>query len=122
MNKLPPQITAVSLLKNMTNSAQWSLLAQINAECFPVEEEPEDSPLPQRVVHHRMQRGDYQERQRSVKPLPLPGEISLKEFVSNESRRLRICASAIFMRIGRGKYPNLQIRRATARTVFVKVL
>lgn len=48
-------------------------------------------------------------------------EISMKQFVAKEAERLGVKSPAIFMRIKRGKYPDLKIRRVNARVVYVRV-
>jgi len=51
---------------------------------------------------------------------PQPGEIKMKAFLQSEGQRLDITPVAVFMRLKRGKYPNLTFRRPTKKTVYLK--
>lgn len=48
-----------------------------------------------------------------------PGEIPLKEFVSNEAVRLGMKYHAVYARLNRGKYPGMTVRRAGHYAAFV---
>lgn len=50
-----------------------------------------------------------------------PGEVSWKEFLISEAGRCGVKPATIAMRIYRGKYPSLKLRRLNQRRVFVKV-
>lgn len=52
---------------------------------------------------------------------PRNGEAQLRDWLNAEGVRLQLSAHAVYRRLHRGKYPNLKIRRANARMVFVKV-
>lgn len=51
---------------------------------------------------------------------PESGEITLKQWIAEEAERTCMSFRAIEGRFGRGKYPNLPIRRVNSRTIFVK--
>lgn len=54
-------------------------------------------------------------------PTPENGEIPIKQWCHEEGARLGLTPHAIQMRLQRGKYQNLKIRRANSYVVFVKV-
>jgi hypothetical protein len=56
----------------------------------------------------------------AAEPALEPGEIRLKSFCQAEAARLKCGMTNIYMRIRRGKYPRLKMRRLTARIIFVK--
>lgn len=49
-----------------------------------------------------------------------PGEMPMKAWVMEEAERAGVTTSAIYMRIHRGCYLGLKVRRANSRIVFVK--
>ena len=50
----------------------------------------------------------------------LLGEMRLKQWVFEESQRLQVGMSAVYMRISRGKYPDMKCHRVTKRTIMVE--
>jgi hypothetical protein len=50
-----------------------------------------------------------------------PGEIQMKNWISEQRSDTGLTKSAIVMRLKRGKYPNLTLRRVNQRVVFVRV-
>jgi hypothetical protein len=58
---------------------------------------------------------------RVVRPLcaPLPGEILMKDFVSEECAREQVSAPTIYMRVQRGGYSQFQFRRVNKAVVLV---
>jgi hypothetical protein len=52
-------------------------------------------------------------------PLPLPGEVTLKEWCFAEAKRSGSNARAIYERFADGKYPDLRTRRVNSRVIFV---
>ncbi len=111
----------------MTTPQQYQFLEQIKRECGLVSVPPEIDPSappkrifrryfgnpPPRKPHHEMLKAKYP---------PKPGEVLLKEWVSGESGRLKIGYGGVMMRIHRGDYPLLSLRRVNARVIFVKSL
>ncbi len=63
--------------------------------------------------------------QRSAVPvnrnLPRPGEIQMKVWREAESRRLGVGEGAIAMKLNRGGYPELRVRRVNKRVVYVMI-
>ena len=55
-----------------------------------------------------------------MKPLnqPHPGEISMKDFATREMEAHGISRPAVSMRLKRGHYPGLKIRRVNKRVLF----
>lgn len=60
-------------------------------------------------------------RHETPSPIPLPGEVHLKFWLAEEAKRQGVDSGAITMRIRRGKYPALKIRKAGPHTQFVKL-
>ncbi len=48
-------------------------------------------------------------------------ELPMKEWVAREAERLGKKPAAVIMRLARGKYPGLKIRRVNSRVVFVEI-
>lgn len=48
-----------------------------------------------------------------------PGEIRMKEWRQREAKLLGASENAVAMRLSRGQYPDLKIRRVNARVVYV---
>ena len=53
---------------------------------------------------------------------PSDNEVTLKQWVVSESERDNVSPHAIHMRIQRGKYPNLILRKINRRVIFVRTL
>lgn len=52
---------------------------------------------------------------------PRPGEVSMKEWRIAEAAAHGLTESAVAMRLARGAYPELNIRRVNPRRVFVSI-
>ena len=50
-----------------------------------------------------------------------PGEMRLKEWLAAEANRLGIDPDSVHMRLRRGKYPGLKLRRMNRQNIFVQV-
>lgn len=50
-----------------------------------------------------------------------PGEVTMKDFMAAEAKRIGLTRSAVANRISRGKYSHLKLRRVNRRVVFVKL-
>ncbi|MEI8064588.1 MAG: hypothetical protein WCH84_11060 [Verrucomicrobiota bacterium] len=87
-------------------------------------------------IYHRISHGGYRLRllrvnrrvvfvcsaeERITAPLRRPGEISMKDFLAAESERSGLSRSGVAMRISRGMYRHLKLRRINRRVVFVKL-
>lgn len=60
-------------------------------------------------------------KHRPPTPMPQDGEVSMKEWMISESQRLGIKPNGVYMRLMRGWYPDLKIRRVNKRVAFVKI-
>jgi hypothetical protein len=52
---------------------------------------------------------------------PQPGEVALKDWVSQEAARRNAVEETVYSRLRRGLYPWLELRKVNQRVVFVKV-
>lgn len=50
-----------------------------------------------------------------------PVEIPMKQWRMEQAEREGCCENNIALRLARGKYPDLKIRRVNKRVVFVKI-
>lgn len=87
-------------------------------------------------IYYRIGHGGYRLRLRRVNrrvvfvctaveklaaPLIRSGEVTMKDFIVAEAARTGLSPSGVAMRISRGKYGHLKLRRVNRRVVFVKL-
>ncbi len=111
----------------MTTTQQYQFLEQIKRECglVSVPPEPQLNTPPRRIYRRYFGKAPPRRPMGEMfkaKYPPAPGEVLLKEWVSGECGRLKIGYGGIMMRIHRGDYPLLSLRRVNARVIFVKSL
>lgn len=63
----------------------------------------------------------YDRHKRAKVPTPTPDEITMKQWQIEEAARIGLTRSAVAMRLTRGKYPHLQVRRVNRRVAYVRV-
>jgi hypothetical protein len=103
----PTQQTAVALLYAQIRS-------EIDAKRETDNEYTAHTPS---TLKHKSRR----DRTKSVAAKMLPGEITPKEFLKKESKRIGCSVENIWYHIRAGKYPHIEIRRVTRSAVFFKV-
>jgi len=58
-------------------------------------------------------------RKSTVDELPQPGEVTMKEFLSSESKRCRISRNSVWYRLTEGRY-GVSIRRVNPKLIYIK--
>jgi hypothetical protein len=104
-----------------------SFRAEMDKEMGIVAPEPEERPTPKSLQRRRdVHNGRFSKPPKlRINPnpnaIPRPGEIPLKQFLTEESVRLNTKPKTIYSRWSKGEYTNLKIRRVNQRIVFVTV-
>lgn len=90
----------------------------------PPSQELEELPTPKTLQRRSLRNGRFSKPPKpkiNPNPIPRPGEIPLKQFLTEEAVRLNTNPKTIYSRWYYGKYNHLQIRRVNKRIVFVTV-
>lgn len=87
---------------------------------FPVRDDPATQPIIKPKVTASESMARWRATQRIPDYRPRPGEMPMKQWRVLQAELTGLSPITIAMRLRRGKYPDLKIRRVNKRVVYVK--